>query len=331
MTDPFLDRLQAHTRALRERRERTGDAEPGPPPAIPPPGPAAPPAPAPTAPTGGQRNVLAFWQSPVARAHINRRITGDPALLPEAWFAREIASGRRADHGVTLRATDASLESRLVELGAARRITGVDPSPAHVSRARGRVPDQLRGIVEFVEASPLDWRPDAPVDLVVAASVLHRQRDLAAVLDRVRAWMAPGALLYVDEFVGPDRFQWTDGQLDVINRLLACLPEEYRVDLSRDERSIKDIVVRPDAERFAAQHEDEAVSGSRTVALLDERFERVVFRPYGGAVFHQLFARIMGNFGDRPEVVRLVMELDAILTDTGVVESDYLWAVYRRT
>ncbi|MEZ5120446.1 MAG: hypothetical protein R2736_02520 [Solirubrobacterales bacterium] len=109
------------------------------------------------------------------------------------------------------------------------------------------------------------------------------------------------------------------------------LPEEYRVDLSRDERSIKDIVVRPDAERFAAQHEDEAVSGSRTVALLDERFERVVFRPYGGAALPPALRPHHGQLRRRPEVVRLVMELDAILTDTGVVESDYLWAVYRRT
>lgn len=351
MSDPFLDRLRSHTRALQERRERGGEAAgrpatPAPPAATDAPRPtSADPAPAPTAAasppasappsppaaTGVQPGVLAFWQSPVARAHINRRITGDADLVPEAWFAREIAGNRPAAHGVSLRATDASLESRLVDLGAARRVTGVDPSASGVSRARGRVPDRLAGLVDFVEASPLQWRPDEPVDLVIASSVLHRRRDLGALLDRVREWMAPGALLYVDEFVGPDRFQWTDRQIELINRLLARLPAEYRVDLNRDDGSTKDIIGRPDPERFAAEHPDEAVAGSTTVGLLDERFERVAFRPYGGAIFHQLFARIMGNFADRPEIVGLVMELDAILTDTGVVESDYLWAVYRHS
>ncbi|MEZ5120445.1 MAG: glycosyltransferase [Solirubrobacterales bacterium] len=62
--------------ALRERRERTGDAEPGPPPAIPPPGPAAPPplrADRADRWTAKRARVLA---EPGGAGHINRRIAG---------------------------------------------------------------------------------------------------------------------------------------------------------------------------------------------------------------------------------------------------------------
>ncbi len=52
--------------------------------------------------------------------------------------------------------------------------------------------------------------------------------------------------------------------------------------------------------------------------------------PYGGAVVHQLFSRIMGNFADRPDLVGVLMEVDALLTDTGVLRSDYVWGVWRR-
>ena len=38
----------------------------------------------------------------------------------------------------------------------------------------------------------------------------------------------------------------------------------------------------------------------------------------------------MGNFVRRPEVVRLILEFDAILTERGVIGSDYLWAAYRK-
>nr|MDQ3725902.1 hypothetical protein [Actinomycetota bacterium] len=62
---------------------------------------------------------------------------------------------------------------------------------------------------------------------------------------------------------------------------------------------------------------------------LDAHLEPITVKPYGGAIFHQLFARIMGNFARRPELVRLILEFDAILTDLGTVESDYLWAAYR--
>jgi hypothetical protein len=66
------------------------------------------------------------------------------------------------------------------------------------------------------------------------------------------------------------------------------------------------------------------------VPLLDARFERVELCPYGGAVFHQLFGRIMGNFNDRTDLVGVLMEVDALLTDAGAVASDYMWGVWRR-
>jgi hypothetical protein len=65
------------------------------------------------------------------------------------------------------------------------------------------------------------------------------------------------------------------------------------------------------------------------VGILDHYLERVEFKPYGGAVFHPLFSRIMGNFQGRDEVVRLILEFEAILMEEGVLEADYLWAVYR--
>ena len=43
-------------------------------------------------------------------------------------------------------------------------------------------------------------------------------------LDRLAAMLEPGGLLFVEDFVGPARFQWTDAQLEAINRLLSRLP-----------------------------------------------------------------------------------------------------------
>ena len=87
---------------------------------------------------------------------------------------------------------------------------------------------------------------------------------------------------------------------------------------------------RPDlAERIAASPH-EAVRSDEILGLLDERLQRVEVCPFGGAVFHQLFSRIMGNFAGRPDLVAVLMEIDALLTDTGVLSSDYIWGVWRR-
>ncbi len=192
-----------------------------------------------------------------------------------------------------------------------------------------RVPEDLRGKVEFAQADLLGYEPPEPPTVVVAVSALHRLPDPDAAVARIAQWLAPSGLLYVDEFVGPDRFQWTERQIEIVNRLLACLPEELRRDLS-NRGATKTEIGRPDPERFTRDHPTEAVSPTRIRPALDAHLAPVAIKPYGGAVFHQLFARIMGNFARRPELVRLILEFDAILTDLGAVESDYLWAAYRR-
>ncbi|HEY7961912.1 MAG TPA: methyltransferase domain-containing protein [Solirubrobacteraceae bacterium] len=274
---------------------------------------------------------LAFWQSPVARASINRRITGDPELGPETYFARRHGPAIVAPGALSLRASDAKLELALVEAGACERVTGLDDEQSRVEFAAGRVPEPLRERVRFELGTLERWQPPEPLGAVVCRSFLHRRDDLEAVLDRLASTLEPGGLVFVEDFVGPARFQWTDAQMEAINRLLARLPEELLTDLSASDGRRKRSVERPDlAERIAASPH-EAVRSDEILPALDERFERVEVCPYGGAVFHQLFSRIMGNFVDRPELVGVLMEVDALLTDAGALGSDYVWGVWRRS
>jgi SAM-dependent methyltransferase len=275
-------------------------------------------------------NQLAFWQNPIARATINRRITGDPELAPETYFARRHGPAIVAPHALSLRASDAKLELALVEAGSCERLTGLDEDRGRVDFAGGRVPEPLRARVHFELGTLERWQPPEPLGAVVSRSFLHRREDLEAVLDRLASLLEPGGLLFVEDFVGPARFQWTDVQLEAINRLSARLPGELLVDLSSADGRRKPDVERPNlAERIAASPH-EAVRSDEILPLLDERFERVEVCPYGGAVFHQLFSRIMGNFAGRPDLVGVLMEVDALLTDAGVLSSDYVWGVWRR-
>jgi SAM-dependent methyltransferase len=311
--DPFLERLRAHAQAIRERP------------------PVAPPRPAPTmiAPRPDQ---LAFWQSPIVRAAINRRVSGDPALAPELYLAQRHGPAMPAPHALSLRASDVRLEAALVqdEACACERVTGLDGEDARAQSANAGVPEELRERVRFQQGDLMQWQAEQPLGAVIARSFLHRQQELPAAVARIGELLAPGGLLFVDEFVGPARFQWTDVQLEVINRLLASLPDELVVDLSARDGRLKRSVERADPAAHARANPHDAVCSDRILAALDERFERVEVSLYGGAVYHQLFTRIMGNFTAQPELVRALMEFDALLTDMGIVASDYLWGVWRK-
>jgi SAM-dependent methyltransferase len=275
-------------------------------------------------------NQLAFWQSPVARAAINRRITGDPELGPETYFARRHGRAIVAPHAISLRASDAKLELALVEAGACEQLTGLDDEQSRIDFASGRVPEPLREQVRFQLGTLEEFQAPEPLGAVLCRSFLHRRGDLEEVVDRFSELLAPGGLIFVEDFVGPARFQWTDGQLEAINRLLAQLPDELLTDLAATDGRRKRTVERPDADAWLAANAGEAVRSDEILPTLDARFERVEVCLYGGAVFHQLFSRIMGNFAARPELVGVLMEIDALLTDAGVLNSDYAWGVWRR-
>jgi len=267
----------------------------------------------------------------VVRAAINSRIAGDPAVSPEVYFAGRHGAAVPAPHALSLRSSDARLEAALVRgAGACARVTGLEDDEQRAQRANAGVSASLREQIHFQQASLLAWSPEEPLGAVIARNVLHRQHDLDGALDRVEQLLAPGGLVFVDEFVGPSRFQWTDTQLEAINRLLASLPDELLVEVGAGKGQHKRAVVRPNLANHAAANPDEVVCSDRIVAGLDARFERVEVHLYGGALYHQLFTRIMGNFAAQPELVRVLMELDALLTDLGVLSSDYVWGVWRR-
>jgi hypothetical protein len=88
-------------------------------------------------------------------------------------------------------------------------------------------------------------------------------------------------------------------------------------------------VQRPTIESMIAGDPSESVRSDEITAILGANFDVVERRPYGGAVYHQLFNRIMGNFEGHDDLVRTLMEIDFLLCDEGVLETNYEWSVYR--
>ena len=272
--------------------------------------------------------VRSFWQSPVVTAEINRRITGDRSVTPLEHFRRRYCPRPRG-LGLSLGSGDGRLEIAAVELGVCERIVGVDISPERVRRARERVPEHLRSRVTFVVENLETYRPRETFDVIFAKAVLHHIEDLEGWCSAFNTLLGPEGLLYVDDFIGPSRFQWTDSQLYVINRLLDALPQRLRRDLVLADGTPRPSAGRPDIEAFVAADPSEAIRSHDIGFVLERQLEPLELRDYGGALYHQFFNRLMGNFADEPALVRMIMEFDFLLTDVGGLDPNYLWGVYR--
>jgi SAM-dependent methyltransferase len=219
----------------------------------------------------------------------------------------------------------------MLEVGACEAILGIDISQARVDYANALVPEHMGDRLTFECANLETWRPSGRFDLLIARDVLHHIARLEELCDSLAKLLTPGALLYVDEFVGPKRFQWTDKQLEVIGRLLDRLSSALVEDLVLGDGTLRRRAIRPTIEDMIAGDPSESVRSDEIPAILAERFELLELRPYGGAIFHQLFNRLMGNFAGHDDLVRVLMEIDFLLTDEGVLDTNYQWAVYRNS
>jgi SAM-dependent methyltransferase len=273
--------------------------------------------------------IRSFWQSRVVMAEINRRVSGDPSVSPLEFFRREYCFAGPRRLGLSLGSGDGQLEIAAVDSGICERVVGIDIAPERVRRAMERVPERLRDRVTFVVENLETYRPDETYDIVFCKSVLHHIEDLEGWCDAFATLLGKQGLLYVDDFIGPDRFQWTDTQLYVINRLLDALPEELRRDLVAGDGAPRPPVGRPSVELLIRDDPSEAIRPSEIAGVLATRLQPLDVRDVGGALYHQFFNRIMGNFEPEPALVRMIMEVDFLLTDLGVLAPNYLWGVYR--
>jgi len=153
-------------------------------------------------------------------------------------------------------------------------------------------------------------------------------------LEWVRQEIAPEPLgkgLVLNEFTGPDCFQWTDRQLKLATCAIRSLPLRLRRnrDFPRWKRYLKPWTFRAkrwSPEKLKSIDPSEAVRSSEIPSLVAGYFEILALKPYGGTILSLALNNIVGNFTEDPRdlniLKRLVQEETFQMEDLGL-PSDY--------
>jgi len=272
-----------------------------------------------------------WWSIPAVRRRWNLMVSGDESVDFPAMCAERYLAGRTGLRALSLGCGMGGRELRWAELGTFDRIDAVDISPAQVEVAAARARDEGFGdTVHFSVGDVTDLQVDEPYDVVLAEHSLHHLEPMPEVVGRIRDLLRPGGLFLVDEFVGPQRFQWTDQQVDAAQHVLDRIPAAYRVIAPS---VVKERIVRPSRLWMTLTDPSEACDSARIRSALHDTFEVLDERPYGGAVLHLALADIAQNFvvDDEPanEVLGVAFAREDRLMATGVVGSDFATFVCR--
>jgi SAM-dependent methyltransferase len=272
-----------------------------------------------------ERLAHANWMANTAvLMHLNERATGDPARdwlssWAHRWF---IGNDLRV---LVLGCGEGWLERAVAQWPFVAHIDAVDFAEEAVARAR----EAGRGIAK-IEYGVVDLNRDelpvAAYDVVVAHSVLHHVENLEHAYAQIERSMRPDATLVVSEYVGPNRFQYSDDVLTAINTLLRALPEELRRPF--DERT------RPTVAEMIANDPTEAVRAEEVAPLLERTFDVRERKQIGGTILQHLLYDIVENFRfDVPRersLLQMLCTIEAMLVDSGRIPCDFMLFAARK-
>lgn len=273
------------------------------------------------------------WSAhPVTVAEINRSISGDADVgwLQHLRRTRFPAPRRR---GLSLGCGGGAVVVDALVSGLVQQMAGVDLSATAIEVARERARRAgVSGRAAFSVANVNELPIDGPLDLIVFEQSLHHVDALGPVLDRCAQALSDDGWLVINEYVGPDRFQWSDETERLMNAILARLPAHHR--LHPDSGAPKLSMQRVDPQTVIALDPSEAIHSGDILAALEARFECVERRNFGGTLLQFLLADIAANFDpDEPRdvsLLQLMSLLEAELIRAGTIDSDFVYAVYRR-
>ena len=202
----------------------------------------------------------------VVRRYINESVTGSPDLWPIEWLQTRVPSPFTA--AVSLGCGEGSLERDLISKGLCVSILGIDISVTALKLAEAKAAG-LKGVrYQQGDLNALKL-PAGAFDAAFFHQSLHHVENLDACLSATAAALRPGALVYIDEYVGPSRGEWSAAHIkdasDLYSRLPASVRRSRRLELPVDWRD-----------------PTEAVRSSQILPAVSRHFTILDRRDYGG-------------------------------------------------
>jgi SAM-dependent methyltransferase len=278
-----------------------------------------------------------WLEHPLVQRRIHEKTGGRADRDIYGWFL-DVLDGlgvvRPVASALTLGSGDGRLERGLAPKRFALRHLGLDLSAGAVAGASAAATaggfDRISYRVADLNAPELG---EAAFDVVLGVSAVHHVERLEELFAAVERALVPQGIFFLNEYVGPKRFQWSPRQLECATHLLGLLPERYRR-VGELGEAIHRQPFAPTAEAVIAADPSESVRSDEILELVAERFDILERRDLGGTLLHLVLEGIARRFDPAsPEDVRwleLLFEAEDALLASGDLTSDFAVVVARR-
>lgn len=227
------------------------------------------------------------------RHYINEMISGDRGVWPLEWFHAHL-DGKRFKRALSIGCGTGVLERHLISMGICDRVDAFDASLASLAEAASYARREKLPIRYFAADFNEPALPREPVyDAIFWHQSLHHVGKLEKLFRAVLHAAKPDATIYLDEFIGPSRIDWTEENVAPFQPMYETFPPERRWF---------------DYMPFPIEWHDasEAARSSEIVPQLSIGFDIRELRGYGGNVLSVLWGAIIPSRISRDDVQRLI-------------------------
>jgi SAM-dependent methyltransferase len=222
-----------------------------------------------------EHRLVSWLEHQSVRFYVNELISGSIHQWPFDWFVATL-DGRRFRRALSVGCGTGHVERHLVRRGVCERVDAFDSSIGSIAIARAEAKSD--GVADRIHYYLADFNepvlPRRHYDLIVFHQSLHHVGKLEKLLSRALAALKPDGLVYLDEYVGPSRYEWTD-------ELIAAQRKVYATIAARTSRELEYPVERYDP--------SEALRSSEILPQLHHGFDVLQYRPYGGALLAPIY------------------------------------------
>src|SRR4051812_33765513 len=178
---------------------------------------------------GIQPTHTSWMEDPAIREYVNQSIGGTTSSWPINWLV-DWLNGRRFERALSIGCGTGALERDLIRREMCGSVDAFDGSVVSLHVAREEA--QRAGMGSRIRYFAMDF--NEPVlarngyDAVFFHQSAHHVRKLEKIFRAVLHALEPGGILYLDEYIGPSRHEWTMEGIAVQQSIYQALPEELR-------------------------------------------------------------------------------------------------------
>lgn len=265
-----------------------------------------------------------WWDSRIILEHCQRLLSGEPSADFYQFLKKEFVKDT-LDRGLSICSGSGEFERGVLDHHICRSVDAYEIAEERVREARRAAVEknyQINFCIEDVNKSVFRRNH---YDIAFSWAALHHIENLEGVCENLGNALRDGGLLVVQEFIGPNQFQWTDRQLEVMNRILDILPERLRK--HPETGDLISNIRRPSIEEMNASDPSEAIRSRDIIPVLERFFTVKTIRYLGGSLYNPLMSEVIGNFNDDDEMdaamIRMILFLEETMIGQKMLDDDY--------